>query len=126
MRNLYSALALPVFLVTLSACTDNRRSLEVVATAYTSHAAQTNSQPSIAAWGDKLDPDKQSIDVSRDLLALGLGRGVEVEIEGLPGKWTVLDKMNAGWKKKIDLYMGKDIKAAREWGKRTVTIRWED
>lgn len=113
-----------IFMTLISACADDRESLQVVATAYTSHPGQTNSQPTIAAWGDQLKPGMQAIAVSRDLLKLGLVRGTEVEIEGLPGTWIVLDKMNARWEKKIDLYMGLDVKAAREWGKKTVTIRW--
>ena len=88
--------------------------------------AQTNAQPTIAAWGDELKPGMQAIAVSRDLLKLGLGHGVEVEIDGLPGTWTVLDKMNARWEKKIDIYMGLDSKAAKEWGKQPVVIRWEE
>ena len=66
----------------------------------------------------------QSIAVSRDLLGMGLTRGVEVEIDGLPGRWTVLDKMGRRWKKRIDLYMGVDRKAALQWGRRAVTIRY--
>ena len=32
--------------------------------------------------------------------------------------------MNKRWEKKIDIYMGLDIEAAREWGKRKVVISW--
>ena len=34
--------------------------------------------------------------------------------------------MNKRWEKKIDIYMGTDVKKAREWGKKTVTIYWEE
>jgi 3D (Asp-Asp-Asp) domain-containing protein len=33
--------------------------------------------------------------------------------------------MNMKWKKRIDIYMGVDITAARNWGKKKVTISWE-
>ena len=33
--------------------------------------------------------------------------------------------MAARWKKKIDIYMGKDVEAARSWGVREVTIHWD-
>jgi 3D (Asp-Asp-Asp) domain-containing protein len=48
-----------------------------------------------------------------------------VKIEGLPGTYVVLDKMNKRWEKKIDIYMGNDKEAAIQWGKRKVTITWK-
>ena len=66
----------------------------------------------------------RSIAVSRDLIALGLTHGVEVEISGLPGVYVVRDKMAKRWSRKIDIYMGEDVKAARRWGRRRVEIRW--
>ncbi len=99
-------------------------SLKVTATAYTSHRNQTDDTPTLAAWGDTLTPETKSIAVSRDLLPMGLTHNVKVEIKGLPGKFLVLDKMNKRWKKKIDIYMRLDIKAAKQWGKKEVVIRW--
>jgi len=102
-----------------------KRTLKVTATAYTSHVAQTDSTPNIAAWGDRLRPGMKVIAVSRDLLyKYGLKRGTRVKISGLKGTYRVLDKMNKRWRKKIDIYMGKDIKAAMNWGRRTVRITW--
>jgi len=101
-------------------------SLEVTASAYTSTEAETDSTPSLAAWGDTLKPGMKSIAVSRDLIKMGLSHGVKVSIEGFEGKYTVLDKMNKRWMKKIDIYMGLDTKAAREWGKRKVVIYWDN
>ncbi len=99
--------------------------LVVTATAYNSVPEQTTAaNPDVAAWGDRLEPGMRVIAVSRDLERLGLGRGTCVRIEGLPGEWTVLDRMHRRWTNKIDLYMGNDIEAARRWGKRSVTIRW--
>ena len=122
--SLASRLSLTLVMIVATGCGKDN-SLEVVATAYTSHEYQTNSQPGIAAWGAELKPGMKAIAVSRDLLDVGLGRGTEVEIEGLPGSWEVMDKMNARWEKRIDIYMGKDLEAAREWGKQTVNIRWD-
>jgi len=36
----------------------------------------------------------------------------------------VLDKMPARWKRRIDIYMGNDVKAARAWGRRDVKLFW--
>jgi 3D (Asp-Asp-Asp) domain-containing protein len=96
-------------------------SLAVVATAYNSLPGQTRP----AAWGDVLVPGMRSVAVSPDLLKLGLRRGVRVRIDGLPGEFVVLDKMPARWQRRIDLYMGTDEAAARAWGRRTVTIRFD-
>ena len=63
--------------------------------------------------------------MSRDLLDRGLTNGTYVTIDGLHGKYKVLDKMNKRWKKKIDIYMGTNLKKAKRWGKRKVTIRWK-
>ncbi len=101
------------------------RELVVTATAYNSLREQTNDQPNIAAWGDRLRAGMKVIAVSRDLLDLGLTRGSVVSIQGL-GDYVVLDKMNRRWRRKIDLYMGVDKPAARRWGKREVVIRWEE
>ena len=101
------------------------KSLNVVATAYTSHKNQTDGTPFIAAWNNRLRPGMRAIAVSRDLLkTYGLKNKSKVRISGLPGEYTVLDKMNKRWKKKIDIYMGTDRKKALQWGRKNVTIRW--
>lgn len=102
----------------------DERSLEVTATAYNSLPGQTWGDPTLAAWGDRLRPGMRAIAVSRDLLELGLDHGTKVRIEGVPGSWRVLDKTHRRWKRRIDLYMGEDVRAARRWGKRTVRIYW--
>lgn len=118
-------LVLILNLVILSGCSGTSYSLKVTATAYTSSKGETDSTPSITAWGDKLKPGMKSIAVSRDLIKMGLRHGTKVSIEGLDGEYIVLDKMNKRWKKKIDIYMGKDRKAAIQWGKKKVVIHWE-
>jgi len=104
---------------------DEVQTLEVTATAYNSVAAQTNANPRLTAWGDRLKPGMKAIAVSRDLIDLGLKHGVEVEIEGRKGVYVVRDKMAKRWKRKIDIYMGEDLEAARRFGKRRVTIHWK-
>jgi len=100
-------------------------SIEVVATAYNSIAKQTNKNPTVTAWGHTLKPGIKSIAVSRDLIDLGLIYNTEVSIEGLQGKYKVLDKINKKWKKRIDIYMGNDVKTAKKWGKKRVKISWK-
>jgi len=100
------------------------RSLTVTASAYNSLKSQTSGNPSITAWGDELKPGMKVIAVSRDLLKMGLKHNTRVKIDGLPGTYLVKDKMHRRWQRKIDIYMGDDVKAAHRWGKRKVTIRW--
>ena len=102
----------------------DRRSegLVVTATAYNSLPSQGVGRATHGAWGDRLKPGTKSIAVSKDLLALGLGRGATVRIEGLPGEYVVLDRLPKRWTRRIDLHMGKDVRAARRWGVREVRI----
>lgn len=99
-------------------------SMEVTATAYNSLAYQTSSEPNIGAFGDSLKPGMKCIAVSRNLLTLGFKHNTKVTIEGLDGIYLVKDKMNKRWKDRIDIYMGEDIKAAKAWGSKKVTIRY--
>lgn len=104
---------------------DTEKTLVVTATAYNSVPAQTDGDPTIAAWGDTLRPGMKAIAVSPDLIPLGLTHGTRVRIEGLPGAYVVRDRMPARWRRKIDIYMGEDVQAARQWGRREVQIRWK-
>ncbi|BDQ38326.1 lipoprotein [Pseudodesulfovibrio nedwellii] len=101
------------------------KSLEVTVTAYNSTRGQTDGNPFVAAWANKLKPGMKSVAVSRDLIPMGLGNQAEVHIEGLGGPYVVLDKMNKRFKRRIDLYFGVDVKKAREFGERTATIYWK-
>ncbi|GAA4296900.1 3D domain-containing protein [Aestuariibaculum suncheonense] len=98
--------------------------LNVTATAYNSVASQTNSKPRITAFGDSLKPGLKVIAVSGDLYAKGLKYNTPVKIKGLEGVYYVKDRMPSRWKNKIDIYMGVDVKAAKAWGRRTVTIAY--
>jgi 3D (Asp-Asp-Asp) domain-containing protein len=99
--------------------------LVVTATAYNSLPSQGVGSGQIGAWGDRLRPGMKTIAVSADLLALGLTRGAKVRIEGLDGHYVVLDRLPKRWSRRIDIYMGKDVRAARQWGKRDVRI-WHE
>ena len=97
--------------------------LDVDVTAYNATVAQTDRNPAIAAWGDRLRPGMRAIAVSRDLLSLGLDHGTRVEIDGLAGEYVVLDKTHRRWTRRVDLFMGKDVRKALKWGKRKMRIR---
>jgi len=102
-----------------------KRSLRVTATAYSSHTAQTDSTPFLAAWNNHLRPGMKVIAVSRDLLTrYGMRNGTKVRIGGLSGYYRVRDKMNKRYKKRIDIYMGLDRQRALRWGRRSVVIYW--
>ena len=121
-------IAIVMLLIIFLQC-DNRntKTIEVTATAYNSLPGQTHrDHPEIAAWGDKLEPGMKAIAVSQDLLSMGLTYNTKVKIEGLKGKYTVVDKMNKRWTKRIDIYMGKDKELAKEWGRQKVNITWRD
>ncbi|MGE4195298.1 MAG: 3D domain-containing protein [Pseudodesulfovibrio sp.] len=99
-------------------------SLEVTVTAYNSTRAQTDGNPHRAAWNNRLKPGMKAIAVSRDLLPLGLTDQTEVWIDGFDGPYLVMDKMNRRFKRRIDVYFGLDVKAAREFGEREARIYW--
>jgi 3D (Asp-Asp-Asp) domain-containing protein len=99
-------------------------SLEVTVTAYNSTPGQTSGDPFVAAWGDRLEPGMACVAVSRDLIPLGLGHEAEVYLEGIGGPYVVLDKMNARFEKRIDVYYGVDVKAAREFGEQEAMAYW--
>ncbi len=90
---------------------------EVTVSAYNSVSWQTQGDPNIAAWGDTLKPGMKVVAVSRDLLALGIKHNSMMIIESLPDTFYVKDKMNRRWRNRIDIYMGEDVKKAREWGR---------
>ncbi len=100
------------------------RELKVTASAYNSLPDQTEGDPAITASGERLRPGMRALAVSDDLFDAGLGFGTLVEIEGVPGEWVVLDRMASHWRRKIDLYMGRDRERALAFGKRRVRIRW--
>ena len=103
---------------------EKQQTLLVTATAFNSLPKQGQGNPNVGAWGDSITPGVNAVAVSADLVSLGLTRGTKVKIEGLRNEYVVLDRMPAKWKKRIDIYMGIDVKAAWAWGKREVNIYW--
>ena len=100
-----------------------KRKLRVTATAYSSHGNQTDSTPFLAAWNNRIRPGMKIIAVSRDMLTrYGLKNGSKVRIGGLSGYYTVRDKMNKRYRKRIDIYMGMNRRKALRWGKRSVIL----
>lgn len=125
MRRFRSLLLSALLLLAAASCAAaGERTLEVTASAYNSLPGQTQGNPNLTAWGDTLRPGMKAIAVSRDLIPLGLGHGTRVRIEGLEGEYVVRDKMAKRWKKKIDVYMGEDVEAARRFGVRKLRIHW--
>jgi len=124
---LYHAGSVLLVLLVLMSCQPKfeEHRMQVTATAYNSHLSQTSGDPWVTAWGDTLNPEMKAIAVSRDLIDSGLTHGRQVQIEGLPGSYTVRDKMHWRWQKKIDVYMGTNVEKAREWGRKDVTITWK-
>ena len=96
----------------------------VTATAYNSVRRQTDSKPSVAAWGDRLKPGMKAVAVSPDLVEAGLNRGATLRIENLEGEYVVLDKTASRFRKRIDIYMGVDVKKAKKFGVRKLRIYW--
>ncbi|WP_425237015.1 3D domain-containing protein [Ulvibacterium sp.] len=120
-----------IFTITLNSCNGPVEEekyewipLEVTATAYNSLPAQTLGDPTITAWGDTLVPGIKAIAVSRDLLDMGLKYNTLVQIQGFSDTFYVKDKMHRRWKKRIDIYMGKDFKKAKEWGRKKLQIAY--
>ncbi len=102
-----------------------KRKLRVTATAYSSHSRQTDKTPFLAAWNNRLRPGMKIIAVSRDMLTrYGLRNGSKVRIGGLAGYYTVRDKMNKRFRRRIDIYMGTNRRRALRWGRRSVIIYW--
>jgi len=127
MKRFYAVLLVVIF---LTSCKDKVedpyvwKEIKVKATAYNSLGYQTSSNPSIAAWGDSLKPEMKCIAVSRDLIKLGLKHNTPVKIQGLDSIYLVKDKMHRRKRNQIDIYMGVDVKKAKEWGIRRLKIQY--
>ncbi len=98
--------------------------LKVTTTAYNSLKSQTNSNPHITAFGDSLIPGLKYVAVSNDLIKKGLKHDTPIKIHGIEGIYFVKDKMHSRKKNQIDIYMGVDVKAARKYGRKRVSIHY--
>ncbi|QLE00740.1 3D domain-containing protein [Galbibacter sp. BG1] len=96
--------------------------LYVKVSAYNSVESQTVGHPALSAWGDTLQPGMKAIAISRDLMKLGITHNTPIKIEGFDGFYLVKDKMNARYRKKIDIYMGLELQKAREFGNKHLKI----
>jgi len=125
-----SRLAIVAVAVAVCGCSsesgNNERSMVVSVSAYNSLPSQTNSEPTVTAWGDKLKPGMKAVAISPDLLNEGLSHGSKVKIEGLKGTYVVLDKTNARFTKRVDVYMGVDVEAAKEFGVQQLRVTWSE
>jgi 3D (Asp-Asp-Asp) domain-containing protein len=127
----FASRVIPALLLLAASCVEPQpadayewKELEVMVTAYNSVAWQTEGDPTIAAWGDTLLPGQPSVAVSRDLIKMGLKRDTPVLIEGFTDTFLVKDKMNARFKRHIDIFMGKDVFKAREFGRCRLKISY--
>jgi 3D (Asp-Asp-Asp) domain-containing protein len=111
-------------LAILTGCEPKARRLTVTATAFNSTVAQTDRRPTESACGNRIAPGDKIVAVSHDLVQAGMTCGTEIRIKGLEGSWKVLDHMASDRKMRIDIYMGRDLKAARAWGTQQVEISW--
>lgn len=99
--------------------------LEVTATSFTLAEEETKrGNIGLTAFGEQLEPGDKAIAVSRDLIRLGLTHGTKVRVEGLPGVYTVQDKMHRRWRNKIDIFFSKR-KRALEWGRKNIEIQYQ-
>ncbi|MCB0449175.1 MAG: 3D domain-containing protein [Confluentibacter sp.] len=98
--------------------------LKVTASAYNSVKSQTDANPHITAFGDSLIPGLRYIAVSQDLYRKGLKHNTPVKIKGFDSIYFVKDRMHGRWKNKIDIYMGTDVKSAKKWGRKKVSIAY--
>lgn len=92
----------------------------VTATIYHAVPSQTDDTPFITASNKQINPDNPGmhrwIAVSRDLEELGYTFGTQVCVENagsMNGVWTVQDRMNKRWKKRIDFLVNTTIKGGK-------------
>lgn len=91
----------------------------VTVTAYNSVPEQTDDTPCIGAQGTDIC---EIYAAGENVCAANfVPLGTKLEVEGL-GTCIVRDRMNARYTKRIDWYMGMDIKGARQFGVRTKQI----
>lgn len=100
----------------------------VTATIYHATPGQTDDTPFITASNKIINSDNPAghrwIAVSRDLEKLGFVFGVKVKVVGagdLDGIWTIQDRMNKRFTKRIDFLVNKTRRYGK-WNKVKLTI----
>ncbi len=128
MNNSTYKIAIIAIALVFVGCSDDpeMKCMNVRASAYNSVASQTRiGDGKITAWGDTLRSGVPSVAISRDLLDSGMVHGTMLYIEGFSEPFKVNDKMNRRYKNKIDLHLGTDVKAARNFGNQKLNICFE-
>lgn len=120
----WSLTALSLWVFSAAASAVDYHSTVVTVTAYNSTEAQTDEKPNLAAWGDRLKPGMHVVAVSPDLVEMGLDHGAQVAIAGFEKPFTVLDRTSSSLTRRVDIYMGEDVEAALEFGRRDLRIWW--
>ena len=102
--------------------------VSVTATIYHAVPGQTDDTPFITASNKVIDKDNPGghiwIAVSRDLEPLGYTFGTVVCVQGagsMDGLWTVQDRMNKRWTKRIDFLVDQSLKGGK-WNNITLSI----
>ena len=102
--------------------------VSVTATIYHAVPGQTDDTPFITASNKVIDKDNHGghrwIAVSRDLEPLGYTFGTVVCVQGagsMDGLWTVQDRMNKRWTKRIDFLVDQSLKGGK-WNNITLSI----
>ena len=98
---------------------------EVLEATVSSYSAQDAGGVRQGAWGDELRPGMKALAVSERLVARGLVHRTEVRVEGLPGSYTVLDRLPPGSGIDAAVYVGAPTPASRAWGTRRAKLYWE-
>jgi hypothetical protein len=103
------------FLINARACA---QTMSVTATVYNAVAGQTDSTPLITASNKKINPESPQrwIAISRDLEVFGFVFDVDVCIEGagiMNGVWTIQDRMNRRFCRRIDFLVHKNIQLGK-------------
>jgi len=95
------------------------KTIPIKISAYTSSKSQTQGNPFVAAWGDRLKKyhKKRVIAVSRDLLKhVKHNQKVKIKIGKKIYNVKVVDKMAKRWHRKVDLYFYTSRKEALRFG----------
>ena len=102
--------------------------VSVTATIYHAVPGQTDDTPFITASNKVIDKDNPGghrwTAVSRDLEPLGYTFGTVVCVQGadsMDGLWTVQDRMNKRWTKRIDFLVDQSLKGGK-WNNITLSI----
>ena len=92
----------------------------VTVTAYTSSPKECDASPWVTASGWKLKEGDRIVAVSRDLEKVA-PMGSWVFLEGM-GWFRVEDRMNKRWRRRVDVWFGRDREGALAFGKRKARV----